>query len=62
VVDQRRHVDEQAPGMLRAGAYVLLFSGVLLALIAGVAGAVVLFAYLNGTFEDLAVFKQVHGF
>lgn len=48
--------------MLRAGAYVLVFSGVLLALIAGVAGAVVLFAYLNGTFEDLAVFKQVHGF
>lgn len=61
MVDQRRNADQQTPGLLRAGAYVLLFSGIFLALIAGVVGIAVVIADLNGTFEQLTVLKQVHG-
>lgn len=58
---QSGNAEEQTPGLLRAGAYVLLFSGIFLALIVGVVGTAVLIADLNGTFEQLSVLKQVHG-
>lgn len=61
MVSQRIHLDEQTPAVFRAGMYVLLFSGVLLAFIAAVVGVALLIADLNGTFDQLTVMKQVHG-
>ena len=61
MVGQRMHGEEQAPGMVRAGAYVLLSAGIVIALIAAVVGVALLIADLNGTFEQLSVMKQVHG-
>jgi hypothetical protein len=61
VVSQRTDLDEQTPAVFRAGMYVLLLSGILIALVAAVVGVALLIADLNGTFDQLTVMKQVHG-
>jgi len=61
VVSQRTDLDEQTPAVFRAGMYVLLLSGIHIALVAAVVGVALLIADLNGTFDQLTVMKQVHG-
>lgn len=58
---QRRIMGMHTPPAVRAAAYVLLFSGVVIALVVGVAASAILIAHLEGTFQNLPSISQLRG-
>lgn len=58
---QRRIMGMYPPPAVRAAAYVLLFSGVVLALVVGVAASAILIAHFEGTFQNLPSISQLRG-